>query len=125
MADNYLENRYREIFGNQGGPARKGGASLDMIMRKSAEQGTADPAYKVHPLQIVAIDRCIKLAFGDIETATECSEGTARIEVEVADGFTAGRICQTALLKAAEMGLHARFGYEGEKLIIRISGLSR
>lgn len=120
MADNYLESRYREIFENQGSPARKGGASLDMIMRKSAKQGVPAPSYKVHALQIAAIVRAVKLAFGELDAQTSCSDGPATISLEVPDDFTAGRIAQTALLKATEMGLHASFTLEHSTLIISI-----
>lgn len=119
MADNYLESRYREIFENQGSPARKGGASLDMILRKSAEQGEPDPAYKVHALQVGAIVRSIRLAFGEIEC---CSDGPV-ITIAIPDDFTAGRIAQTALLKASEMGLHAAFSLEHNMLTITIRGV--
>jgi len=57
MADNYLEKRYEEVFGN--GASHKGSfpskPSLDSLLQKNRSCRGYDKSYVVHPLQLRAI----------------------------------------------------------------------
>lgn len=111
MADNYLENRYEEIFG-KGSSAAKSSASrpgLESLLKLSSEGRTPEADYKVHPLQAEALLRTLSLAFPDNGCTYEVSPG-GRISLNIhADSpFQAGRMYEAIALKAAEMGLFSR-----------------
>ena len=57
MADNFLEKRYQEVFG-QNGPARKGPSrpTLDTLLHANRSTRGFDKSYKVHRRQLEAIE---------------------------------------------------------------------
>lgn len=58
MADNYLEKRYDEVFGNgKTAKALPTRPSLDTLLHKNRSYRGYDQSYKVHPLQLEAIVR--------------------------------------------------------------------
>lgn len=56
MADNYLEKRYEEVFGNGSShSAASKRPSLDILLKKNRSFRGYDSSYVVHPLQLKAI----------------------------------------------------------------------
>ena len=108
MADNYLETRYAEVFENNSNRNKLAFARpcLDLLIRKSATSQSEPSEYKIHQLQAEAILRSVELAF---EKGTVCftinEDGSALLHIKSDDKFVQGRIAQTIILKAAEMGL--------------------
>ena len=55
MADNYLEKRYAEVFGNQGRKAVKQRPSLDVLLAKNRSYRGYRKDYAVHRIQLEAM----------------------------------------------------------------------
>jgi len=55
MADNYLEKRYDEVFGNGGTASARHCLNLDALLLRNRSIRGFDKQYKVHPLQMEAI----------------------------------------------------------------------
>ena len=55
MADNYLEKRYAEVFGNQGRKAVKQRPSLDVLLAKNRSYRGYRKDYSVHRIQLEAM----------------------------------------------------------------------
>lgn len=121
MADNYLEKRYEQVYGCGSSPGsgliRR--PSLDSLFDRCSHSGGFCKDYAVHRLQLEAIAAAPARAglCADGELSTVLLPSAAAIAVCSASGesvssvFKAGRIIQTMVLKAAEMGLGTRVEY--------------
>ena len=107
MADNYLEKRYEEVFRSGGGSASTGAhhPSLETLLgRVRGFDGEFEPGYPVHHLQLEAIVRAVEGLPEAAGMRFETSEASISVSSEK-DAFCLGRVLQTMLLKAADLGL--------------------
>lgn len=110
MADNYLEKRYEEVFGNHSvKKAPVGKPSLDTLLSRINSFQQFDLTYKVHPLQLEAIlCSAKKLGYSGFDFTCEFSDSIATVHVGSNSGSSPvllGAIIQIISLKAAELGL--------------------
>lgn len=108
MADNYIEKRMEEL--RDGASRQAMVKNLDSTVVKSAEKAVMDPDYKVHSLQLAAIMVTVKRAdISDVEVSA--ADGAVIVSPSTASDasamINAGRVVQTVMLKASEMGLCA------------------
>lgn len=110
MADNYLENRYEEIFGKgTGTKVSQSRPGLEALLKSSQEERNPQPGYKAHPLQAEAILRALSYAFPKHQCDYELSSnGRLFINIQADSSFQSGRMYEVVALKAAEMGLFCR-----------------
>jgi len=128
MADNYLEKRYDEIFGHGGNSAavRSHAPGIEALLRKMAEDGPFNPAYKVMDIQMEAITRVARMLPADITGQLEIKFQGDEIFIEdktvegnERKGVATGIALQSMLFKAAEMGLRGKVTF-GEAIIVKI-----
>ena len=122
MADNYLETRYEQIF--EGGGARHSSLrpSIDLWVQSESKKHTRQGVYKIHPLQVQAVERTIRKAFPNVEFSyTQLEDGSVQVDIHADTPFEAGRIYEILSLKSEEMGLHAFLNYEnGGAILVEI-----
>ena len=110
MADNYIEKRMEELRSGASSQSQAQIRNLDSLVVKSAEKAAMDPEYKVHSLQLAAIMVTVKRAdISDVEVSA--ADGAVIVSPsdasDAAAMINAGRVVQTVILKANEMGLCA------------------
>lgn len=110
MADNYIEKRMEELRSGAASQSQSQIRNLDSLVVRSAEKAVMDPEYKVHSLQLAAIMVSVKRADVpnvDVSTADGAVIVAPSSASDAAAVINAGRVVQTVILKASEMGLCA------------------
>lgn len=120
MADNFLENRYEEVFGKgTGAKLSHSRPGLEALLKSSRETRSPQADYKAHPLQAEAILRALSYAFPEHKCDYELTaEGKLLINIDAENPFQAGRIYEVINLKATEMGLFSRILSNKESTLV-------
>ena len=112
MADNYLEKRYAEVFGNQGRKAVKQRPSLDVLLAKNRSYRGYRKDYAVHRIQLEAM----------VAVNTKLASGTNAQRLRfrcITKGEDSARILSLIKLGSALPELHLPLpGSEPEAFII-------
>jgi len=129
MADNYLEKRYQEVFGNSGSSKKNSihRLGIDNLLLKNQSIKGFDPSYKVHRLQLESIagvnDKINSVAkekslrfflFNQEDEAfiVVCSTLPERPSVNIDLGIS----LQSMLLKAVDLGLGGKIILDFDKM---------
>lgn len=131
MADNYIEKRMAEIAAGVRTSAGSRNMGFDSLAKKSSASNTAarhmDPSYKIHPLQIAAIlnaaSLCAIQGVKAIHNGDGCIAIVPESGAEAVNMFAAGRLAQSVILKAHDMGLAAAILDSEGPVTIRIGHL--
>ncbi len=119
MADNYLETRYEQIFEGSGARHSSLRPSIDLWVQRESEMHTRQGFYKIHPLQVQAVERTIRKVFPNVTlNYTQLEDGSALVDIRAVTPFESGRIFEILSLKSEEMGLHAFLKKENEDGIL-------